>query len=72
METPEKLEEYLLHHSFVDLVIIDTLGFYLPPSSSRGQNAYDNDVARMRAIKKIVQATRSSIILIHHDKQGEG
>ena len=71
VEAPEKLERYLLQHPFVDLVIIDTLGFYLPPSSSRGQNAYDNDVARMRAIKKIVQATSSSIILIHHDKQGE-
>ena len=54
-----------------DLVIIDTLGFFLPPTVPRGHSAYDSDVSRMRILKEIMEATQTSIIVIHHDKQGE-
>ena len=68
---PDRLREYLVADPEIDLVIIDTLGFFLPPTISRGHSAYDSDVSRMRIFKEIMEATQTSIIVIHHDKQGE-
>jgi hypothetical protein len=68
---PEGLSELLKQNPGIDLVIIDTLAIFSPSDTSRGNNIYDSDVRRMRALKEIVQETNTSIIVIHHDKQGE-
>ena len=47
---PRGLAEYLNQNTDIKLVIIDTLAIFLPAGSTRGQNAYDSDVGRMRQL----------------------
>ena len=68
---PTGLAEYLNQNTDIKLVIIDTLAIFLPAGSTRGQNAYDSDVGRMRQLHSIVKKMNVSIIVIHHDKQSE-
>ena len=68
---PERLSDFLKQNQEIGLVIIDTLAIFSPSDASRGSNVYESDVRRMRVLHQIVQATDTSIIVIHHDKQGE-
>ena len=64
------VENFLEENKEVGLVIIDTLHFFAM-DASRGTNVYESDVRRMRVLHQIVQETDTSLIIIHHDKQGE-
>ena len=65
------LGDFLKQNQEIDLVIIDTLAIFSPSDASRGSNVDESDVRRMVALHQIVQETNTSIIVIHHDKQGE-
>ena len=65
------LKTYLEQSLPFDLCIIDTFGVFLPGQDTKGRNAYDADVARMRKIHMLCKATGTSLLLIHHDKQGD-
>ena len=65
------LKTYLEQSLPFDLCIIDTFGVFLPGQDTKGRNAYDADVARMRQIHMLCKATETSLLLIHHDKQGD-
>ena len=65
------LKTYLEQSLPFDLCIIDTFGVFLPGQDTKGRNAYDADVARMRQIHMLCKATGTSLLLIHHDKQGD-
>ena len=67
----EGLRTFLKKPPRFDLCIIDTLGVFLPGQDSKGRNAYDADVARMRQLHMLYKSTGTSLLLIHHDKQGE-
>ena len=67
----EGLKTYLEESPGFDLCIIDTLGVFLPGQDTRGRNAYDADVSRMRQLHLLFKSNGTSLLLIHHDKQGE-
>ena len=65
------LTEFLLENPDIKLCIIDTLAVFSPAQDAKGRNAYDADVARMRELHKLGRDTETSLIMIHHDKQGD-
>jgi RecA-family ATPase len=65
------LKLFLLDNPTIKLCIIDTLAVFLPSQDTRGRNAYDADVARMRELHNLGRDTGTSLLMIHHDKQGE-
>ena len=65
------LKDFLLEHPEIGLCIIDTLAVFSPSQDAKGRNAYDADVARMRQLHELGRDTNASLLLIHHDKQGE-
>lgn len=65
------LKQFLLDNPSIKLCIIDTLAVFLPSQDTRGRNAYDADVARMRELHNLGRDTGTSLLMIHHDKQGE-
>ena len=65
------LKQFLLDNPPIKLCIIDTLAVFLPSQDTRGRNAYDADVARMRELHNLGRDTGTSLLMIHHDKQGE-
>ena len=65
------LKLFLLDNPSIKLCIIDTLVVFLPSQDTRGRNAYDADVARMRELHNLGRDTGTSLLMIHHDKQGE-
>ena len=65
------LKLFLLDNPSIKLCIIDTLAVFLPSQDVRGRNAYDDDVARMRELHNLGRDTCTSLVMIHHDKQGE-
>jgi len=65
------LKQFLLDNRNIKLCIIDTLAVFLPSQDTRGRNAYDADVARMRELHNLGRDTGTSLLMIHHDKQGE-
>ena len=67
----EGLKTYLENPPRFNLCIIDTLGVFLPGQATKGRNAYDVDVTRMRQLHMLYKSTGTSFLLIHHDKQGD-
>lgn len=65
------LKQFLLDNRNIKLCIIDTLAVFLPSQDARGRNTYDADVARMRELHNLGRDTGTSLLMIHHDKQGE-
>ncbi|MDB2528892.1 AAA family ATPase [Alphaproteobacteria bacterium] len=65
------LKLFLLDNPTIKLCIVDTLAVFLPSQDTRGRNAYDADVARMRELHNLGRDTGTSLLMIHHDKQGE-
>ena len=65
------LKEFLMKNSAIKLCIVDTLAVFLPSQDTKGRNTYDADVARMRLLHEIVKDTNTSLLMIHHDKQGD-
>ncbi|MGB2319583.1 MAG: AAA family ATPase [Candidatus Puniceispirillum sp.] len=65
------LKQFLLDNRNIKLCIIDTLAVFLPSQDTKGRNAYDADVTRMRELHNLGQDTDTSLLMIHHDKQGE-
>jgi len=65
------LRQYLLDNPQIKVCIIDTLAVFLPSQGAGGRTAYDADVVRMRELHDLIQATKISLIVIHHDKQGD-
>ena len=65
------LKQFLLDNRNIKLCIIDTLAVFLPSQDARGRNKYDADVARMRELHNLGRDTGTSLLMIHHDKQGE-
>lgn len=65
------LTEFLLENPDIKLCIIDTLAVFSPSQDTKGRNAYDADVARMRELHTLGRDTDTSLLMIHHDKQGE-
>lgn len=66
-----RLKQFLLDNPAIKLCIIDTLAVFLPSQDTRGRNAYDADVTRMRELHNLGRDTGTSLLMIHHDKQGE-
>ena len=65
------LKQFLLDNRNIKLCIIDTLAVFLPSQEAKGRNAYDADVTRMRELHNLRRDTGTSLLMIHHDKQGE-
>lgn len=65
------LTEFLLENPDIKLCIIDTLAVFSPSQDTKGRNTYDADVARMRELHTLGRDTDTSLLMIHHDKQGE-
>ncbi len=65
------LKDFLLKYPDIGLCIIDTLAVFSPSQDAKGRNAYDADVVRMRQLHELGRETNTSLLLIHHDKQGE-
>jgi len=65
------LKQFLLDNRNIKLCIIDTLAVFLPSQDAKGRNAYDADVTRMRELHNLRRDTGTSLLMIHHDKQGE-
>ena len=65
------LKQFLLDNPTIKLCIIYTLAVFLPSQDAKGRNAYDADVKRMRELHNLGQDTDTSLLMIHHDKQGE-
>ena len=65
------LTEFLLENPDIKLCIIDTLAVFSPSQDTKGRNTYDADVARMRELHNLGRDTGTSLLMIHHDKQGE-
>ena len=65
------LKQFLLDNPTIKLCIIDTLAVFLPSQDAKGHNAYDADVKRMRELHNLGRDTDTSLLMIHHDKQGE-
>ena len=65
------LRQHLLDNPGIKVCIIDTLAVFLPSQGAGGRTAYDADVERMRELHYLGLETNTSLIVIHHDKQGE-
>ena len=65
------LRQYLLDNPQIKVCIIDTLAVFLPSQGAGGRTTYDADVERMRELHDLGLETNTSLIVIHHDKQGE-
>ena len=65
------LRQYLLDNPQIKVCIIDTLAVFLPSQGAVGRTTYDADVERMRELHDLGLETNTSLIVIHHDKQGE-
>lgn len=65
------LRQHLLDNPQIKVCVIDTLAVFLPSQGAGGRTAYDADVVRMRELHDLGLETKISLIVIHHDKQGE-
>jgi len=65
------LRQHLLDNPQIKVCIIDTLAVFLPSQGAGGRTTYDADVERMRELHYLGLETNTSLIVIHHDKQGE-
>jgi hypothetical protein len=67
---PSGLETYLRAHNEIKLVIIDTLGLFLPDIED--MNDYTPAVKALAGIKKIADSLDVAILVVHHAKKGSG
>jgi hypothetical protein len=65
---PEGLAAYLQEHREIKLVIIDTLGAFMPDIED--MNDYAATVKAIRKIKKIADTLNIAILIVHHAKKG--
>ena len=65
-----ELENYLITHNSIKLVIIDTLGRFMPDIDDMSD--YASTVKPLAAIKKLADKLDIAILVVHHAKKGSG
>jgi hypothetical protein len=66
----EALEEWIITHKNVRMVIVDTLQKFRPPQL-RGGSVYQTDYDHLGALKALADKTNTCFVAIHHTRKSE-